>query len=422
MESTDDFRALLIWHRRSGKDDVALNVTATKAMQRPGNYWHMLPEYAQARKAIWDAVNPHTGIRRIDQAFPPAIRASTLNDEMKIVLRNGSTWQVVGSDHYDALVGSSTAGIVFSEWAIAKPAAWAYLRPILLENGGWALFITTARGKNHAYTMLEGARSDPNWYTEVLPATQSGVFTPEQLAREEAEYLREHGEVVGRAMFEQEYLCSFEAAIKGAYYIEELKQARTEGRIVERIPVERNAVDLTFDLGIGDDTAIWLTQTVGREVHFVGCYANHGVGLDHYARWLEEWRVARHVPVWGEIILPHDAAARELGTGRSRQEVVKSLFGKTPRVLPRMSVEDGINAVRKEFPRFWFDESACGQGIEAVSQYRREWNERLSAFYDRPLHDWTSHYSDALRYRALSLRNQSRTRTGGPIHPKLAIV
>jgi hypothetical protein len=381
----------------------------------------MLPEYAQARKAIWDAVNPHTGVRRIDQAFPSAIRKSTLNDEMKIVLRNGSTWQVVGSDNYDALVGSSTAGIVFSEWALAKPAAWGYLRPILLENHGWAVFITTPRGRNHAYRMMEAARDDPAWFVQVLSAHDTGVFTPEQLEAEKREYIRDYGPVLGEAMFEQEYLCSFDAAIRGAYYTDELRQARAENRVLPNIPVERMPCDIVFDLGIGDDTALWVTQSVGREVHFVACYSNNGVGLDHYARWAEQWRIAHHVPGWNEIILPHDAEARELGTGRSRQETVRDLFSKAPRVLPRMSVEDGINAVRREFPRFYFDETACGPGIEAVSQYRREWNERLGSFYDRPLHDWSSHYADALRYRALSLRS-NKARTGGPIYPRLAIV
>jgi phage terminase large subunit len=142
-------RAIEIAHRRWGKDDVALHWAACAAMQRPASYWHMLPNYSQARKAIWTAVNPHTGKRRIDEAFPAAIRSATLENEMFIRFKNGSTWQVIGSDNYDSLVGTPPAGIVFSEWARANPASWGYLAPILLENDGWALFITTPIGRNH---------------------------------------------------------------------------------------------------------------------------------------------------------------------------------------------------------------------------------------------------------------------------------
>jgi hypothetical protein len=152
-------RALAIWHRRAGKDDIALHWAATAAMQRPGSYWHLLPSYNQARKAIWAAVNPHTGVRRIDEAFPQEIRETTLEQEMFIRFCNGSTWQVIGSDNYDTLVGTPPAGIVFSEWARANPASWAYLAPILIENSGWALFITTPVGRKPcAFHVGDGAQ------------------------------------------------------------------------------------------------------------------------------------------------------------------------------------------------------------------------------------------------------------------------
>jgi hypothetical protein len=208
-------RAISIWHRRSGKDDVCLHWAAVSAIRKKATYWHMLPEAAQARKAIWEAINPHSGKRRIDEAFPKGIRASTREQEMFIRFESGSTWQVVGSDNFNSLVGSPPFGVVFSEWALADPDAWAYLRPILAENGGWAAFVTTPRGKNHAKTMYDYALTDPRWYAERLPATETKVFTAEQLEYERLEYIAQWGESLGNALFEQEYLCSWEGAWPG---------------------------------------------------------------------------------------------------------------------------------------------------------------------------------------------------------------
>ena len=211
-------RAYPVWHRRSGKDDVALNWTCVSAIQKPATYWHMLPEASQARKAIWDAVNPATGIRRIDQAFPMAIRAAIRENEMFIRFINGATWQVVGSDNFDSLVGSPPYGIVFSEWALSKPNAWSFLAPILRENGGWALFITTPRGDNHAGLMYKGVKDDPEWFCETQTAEDTGVFSASDLVKERIDLDRVHGPVIGGAIFEQEYMCSFEPPTEGTYF------------------------------------------------------------------------------------------------------------------------------------------------------------------------------------------------------------
>lgn len=387
-------RAIAFWHRRSGKDDVALNWAAREAMLRPGNYWHMLPEYAQARKAIWDAVNPHTGQRRIDQAFPPAICEKRDND-MFVRFKNGASWQVVGSDSYDRLVGATPRGVVFSEWALADPRAWAYLRPILAENGGWALFITTARGRNHAYTTLQTAQAEPSWFWQVLSAEDTGVFGTEALEAERREYERDYGTLDGKALFEQEYECSFDAAIVGSYYAADITLAEREKRI-GRVPYDPSTpVHTAWDLGINDSTAIWFCQRVAQEWRLVDYLENSSVGLDWYAKQLREKPYC-----YGEHILPHDAEVKELGTGTSRVETLRGL-GIAPRVLPATSVADGINTVRRRLPAMYFDEEKCRRGIECVRQYRREWDDTRKVFKDRPLHDWTSHAADALRYLCL---------------------
>jgi len=409
-------RAVAIWHRRAGKDEVCLHWTASAAFMRVGVYWHMLPEANQARKAIWDAVNPHTGQRRVNEAFPIRARESTRETDMAIRLINGSHWQLVGSDNYNSLVGSPPVGVVFSEFALADPSAWGYLRPILAENNGWALFITTPRGRNHASTFYEAARQDRNWFAEQLPATETNVFTREQLETEHRELLREYGPDDGEARYRQEYLVSFDAGVMGSYYGSLMEAAEKEKRIT-RVPHEPTLpVHTAWDLGIGDATAIWCCQMVGQEVRLIDYHENSGVGLDWYVRELDKrpWK-------WGEHVLPHDAEARELGTGRSRLEVLRSLGLGRAQVLPNQKIEDGINAARMMLPRCWFDADKCARGIQALQNYRRSWNEALRTYSDRPLHDWTSHGADAFRYLALgNLRNAGMARAIK--YPDLAVV
>lgn len=198
-------RAVLVWSRRLGKDDACLHLTAMQAMHVPGTYWMMLPEYGQARKAIWDAVNKHTGKRRIDEAFPAEIRARTNDSEMKIVFKSGSVWQLCGSDNYNGLVGSNCAGIVFSEYALSNPEAWDYLEPILEENGGWAVFNSTVRGRNHFTTLAHYAQSTPGWFCSNVKASEAGVFTHEQLEGIKQKYILQKGYDRGLGMYLQEY-------------------------------------------------------------------------------------------------------------------------------------------------------------------------------------------------------------------------
>ena len=397
-------RACVIWHRRSGKDDVALNWTARAAHERVGEYWHMLPEAAQGRKAIWDAVNPHTGRKRIDQAFPVEFRDSKRDQEMAIRFANGSLWRVVGSDNYDSLVGSSPVGVIFSEWALADPNAWAFIRPILMENGGWAIFITTPRGDNHARTTLKLARSEPDWFAEVLSVDKTKIFSAEQLAQELREFQAEYGREEGSAFFEQEYNCSFESALIGSYYGSYLTRAAKEGRIGP-VPIDRAVlVHTAWDLGISDSTAIWFVQCVGKERRLVDYHEASGIGLDEYARILEDKR-QQHGWIYGTHYFPHDIEHRELGNrGLSRSDTLKGL-GIRAKVVPVSSVLDGINAVRRMLDATWIDEKRCERGLNALRNYQRAWNEKMKMFSDAPLHNWASHGADALRTFACGHRD-----------------
>lgn len=195
-------RAVAVWHRRSGKDSLAINWTAKAMLRRVGVYWHMLPLNTQARKVVWDGIDK-LGRRMIYQAFPPELIKSVNAQEMKIELINGSIWQCVGSDNYNALVGGNPVGVVFSEYSIADPAAWDFIRPILAENGGWALFIYTPRGHNHGYTLYNQAKA-AGWFTEILTVEDTHAISEQAVNDERLAGMSE-------AMIEQEFYCSFEA-------------------------------------------------------------------------------------------------------------------------------------------------------------------------------------------------------------------
>jgi hypothetical protein len=391
-------RAIEIAHRRWGKDEITLGATCELAHKRVGSYWHCLPEYAQARKALWSAVNPHTGKRRIDEAFPPEIRDTTNEQEMFIRFKCGSTWQLVGSDRYNSLVGAGVAGVVFSEWALANPSAWGYIRPMLEENDGWAAFITTPRGRNHAKAMYDMAKTNPRWFAEVSTVHNTGALSPEQLEESQKEYVALYGEDLGRAQFEQEYECSFNAAILGAFYAREMLAVRQQGRLDEIKPVPGLPVHRAWDIGVRDSTAIWWFQVVGRRVHVLDYYAAHGVGVQHYAEVIEQ---RGYSP--GTDFVPHDARVKEWGTDRTRVETMLAL-GLKPRVVPRSSDADGHQAIRSTLPHCVFHPRTEEQGMAALESYRREWDDNLKTFKASAVHDWSSHGSKAFQYLSQAWR------------------
>lgn len=401
-------RAICLWHRRAGKDEVALHWTAVSAVRKPAVYWHMLPQAEQARKAVWDAVNPHTGRRRIDEVWPSELIESKREDIMQLKLKNNAVWQVVGSDNYNSLVGSPPYGVVFSEYAVADPAAWDYIRPILAENGGWAIWPYTPRGQNHGYDLYEAGRKNKNWFVQRLTiedtkALSQDVIEEERLAGMDEDLIR------------QEYYCSFTAPNSGSYYGRQMSEADEEGRI-GNVPHERSAVTLTsWDLGIGDSTAIWLAQVVGMEIHLIDYHQASGQPIEHYVDWLED-RAKQFGYRYHEHYLPHDADARERGSGRSIIETLESMrLAGELRLLPRHRIDDGINAVRVILPRCWFDEEKCALGIKALRAYRRAYDDKAKAFSNRPLHDWSSDPADSFRYLCMGISPSSLRERQKPV-------
>lgn len=405
-------RAIAIWPRRHGKDDVALHYTACAAHERIGVYWHLLPQQNQARKAIWDAVNPHTGRRRIDDAFPAGLRETTREQDMMIRFKSGSTWQVIGSDNYDALVGTPPIGVVFSEWALSNPQAWSLIRPILAENGGWAMFITTPRGRNHAHRMYEMAQGSNSWFCERLTALQTNVFSKETLDNEKAELKNERGDDDGEAIFEQEYMTSFSAGLPGSYYAKIIDRLEADGRITSVPYNPQFQVHTAWDLGRNDQTAIWFVQRYGTGWAVIDYIVNTSVGIDWYVSALKGLNIndatdqshAHRVRYnYGEHLMPHDADNEQLvsATG-SIAETAESMGLKNIRVIPRTaSVANDINEVRQVLPICWFDKEKTEKGVDALRSYRRIWDEKLKSYKDTPLHDWASDPADAFRTFAI---------------------
>ena len=397
-------RAVQVAHRRWGKDDIALHYTATAQQQRVGNYWHMLPRYEQARKVIWNAINPRTGLRRIDEAFPEPLRKKTLDHQMMIEFESGSIWQLVGSDNYDSIVGAPPVGITFSEWAIANPMAWPYLEPILVENNGWALFIYTSRGNNHGKTMYNHAVAADGWFSSRMAATETPVFTEQQLSETRDGLVAVFGYELGMALYEQEYLCSWEGAVFGAYYAKQIRDARADGRITSVPHQAGHEVETFWDLGVDDSMSIWFMQASGKAYHFIDYYESQGYGLEHYAK------VLKGKPyVYGSHGMPHDAEIREMTNAeiaKSRKEVAEDLGIKPIEIVQRARnmdtiIQVHIPAVRNMIEQSWFDERKCEKGIACLENYRANYDEEKKVLTNKPLHDWSCHGADAFRTFAM---------------------
>ena len=392
-------RACLVWHRRAGKDSSSLNFTAKEMFKRVGNYWHLFPKQTQARKAIWNGIDGG-GRKILTQVFPEAIRSRTQSTEMMLELKNGSTWQLCGSDNYDSLVGSNPVGVVFSEWALCDPNAWAYIRPMLAENGGWALFIYTARGKNHGHSLYKMARDNPEWHCEVLTVNDtsredgSPVISPEIIATERAEGMRED-------IIQQEYFCSFDAQIPGAVYGDDLRIAIEDKRIGP-LPIDPGlALNTAWDLGYNDQTSIWFWQALGKEIRLVSYYENNRKPVSHYVAKIKEFALKNDVS-WetGRHLGPHDCERHDMSgkTAKIYAQEAGMHMEATPRPAKK---RDGIAAVRKIFPRLWIDDVRAELGYSCLSSYHREMDDKKQTFIDEPVHDWSSHGADALQTLAL---------------------
>lgn len=398
-------RAVLLWHRRAGKDLLLLNATAVLSHRRRGVYWHVFPTAKQGRKILWDGVTKE-GRPFLDH-WPREILGARSEADMRLKLTNGSVWQIVGADNFnEALIGGNPAGLVFSEYALQNPACWEHLRPILAENDGWAAFAYTPRGANHGQKLFTMAAANPAWFAERLTVADTQAISGDMIEEERRAGMPDE-------LIAQEFHCSFTAALTGAYYGKQLEEAERDGRIGSLELQRGQRVETWWDLGMNDATAIWFVARAGEELHVLDYYEASGEALEHYADVLHAKGF-----VYERHIFPHDVSVRELGTGRSRLETLRELgiggAHAPARVAPGLRLADGINAVRTILPRCWFDAAKCEQGLEALKQYQRHWNDARRTFEEQPHHDWTSHAADAFRYGALLQRLLPRRPSAPP--------
>ena len=414
-------RAVCVAHRKWGKDTVGLRWASVAAMSKVGTYWHMLPKYSEARKAIWDPIDPVNGMTRIEATFPKEIVANKRDTDMYIKLRNGSTWNLVGSDNFESLVGAPPLGIIFSEYALCDPRAWPYMRPILAQNGGWALFIYTFRGQNHGLKLSNFAKQQKDWFSQIIPATDSPVFTEETLAKELEELKAEWGDSEGQAFFDQEYMCNPNSFQFGAYYSKEMKDAKDQGRIGDVPWTPQLPVFTAWDLGVDDSMSIWCYQVSGSQFRFIDYIENTGQNFAFYAQELNDDRPY----IYGDHFLPHDVRVREMGAGeagegaRTRQESLEMLGIKPIQVVERArdssAVRAGIQSVREMLPYCSFDAIKCARGISGLEGYRTEYDEEKKKLKNKPTDDWTSHPADAFRTFAVGWRRESTAKKHNPM-------
>lgn len=384
-------RMVLVWHRRAGKDLFCINRIACCMVQRPGLYWHMFPTYAQGRKIAWNGFTK-SGRRFLDH-FPQAYFPGKNDQEMRVECVNGALYQVVGSDEPDRLVGSNPVGIVFSEWSLCDPIVWEFIRPILVENDGWAIFIFTPRGRNHGFDIYQrGLRSmqdtPERWFTQMLKADQTLAVSPEAIEQERKEGMPDE-------MINQEYYCSFDAPLTGSYYGKIVEELYNKSRITDVSYDPRFDVNTAWDLGVSDSTVIWFYQQIGMDIRLIDYHEASGEGLSYYADVLDKKGYK-----YGTHIAPHDITVRDRGNAQTLWDTARKL-GIRFRIARKLKLHDGIQAVRNVLPRCWIDEKRCAKGIRALKEYQKEWDSSRGDFKSHPEHDWTSHAADALRTLAV---------------------
>jgi hypothetical protein len=376
-----------VTHRRAGKTVACVQELQRRAVDcelvRP-RFAYLAPFLRQSKAVAWDYL-------RAAMAPLRANGATVHESELRVDYSGGAQVRLYGADNPDAMRGIYLDGIVLDEYADMDPRMWSeIIRPALADRQGWAVFIGTPKGRNGFFDLWRRSQSEPGWFSMMLKASESGLIPASELALARRDLSDEQ--------YAQEFECSFDAAVIGSYYGKQLMRAEQDKRI-GNVPCEPTAMVWTaWDLGIRDATAIWFAQVVGREIRIIDYYEAAGVDLGHYVR-----EINAKPYVYAGHIVPHDAQARELGTGKSRLEVLESLGLKTITLAPLHRIEDGINAVRVFIPKCWLDEQKCRRGLDALKLYRSDYDSTLQVLRPGPVHDWTSHAADAFRYLAMTL-------------------
>lgn len=394
-------RILLIWPRRHGKDKFCFNLMVREAFKRVGSYFYFFPTYEQGRKALWEN-RDKSGFAIVDHIPPGLLAAPPNQQQMKLLLSNGSLIRIVASDTVeDSVVGTNPLGMVFSEYALQDPIGWKLMAPVAKENGGWAIFQGTPRGRNHMYDMYMRNRSNPgNWYVSYLTIESAGYYALDEIPKI-IEELKQDG--LDDSEIAQELYCSFSAGLRGAVYDELLETARGQGRIGDFSPDQSRWVDTFWDIGYKDETAIWFRQVKDGKVTWIDYHEDTQKTISHYVEVLKSkgYKFRTHY-------IPHDGGVPHITFGRSTREILIDYLKSAGMsddvvVLPRPKRKiENINACRSRFGVYYFNEGLCNKGLQALQNYHYRYDHKKQVFTKEPVHDWSSHAADSIALEAMS--------------------
>lgn len=403
----DFMRGIQVWPRRNGKDLVDWNVLIAKAMQKPALYYYIAPYYNQVRQIIWEGFS---GERRFLDYLPYEIVKNKTKLDMRIDLVNGSQIKLQGSDAIDRIVGTNPYGIVFTEFSLHKPEAWEYLRPILAENGGWAIFNGTPRGMNHFFDLFTYANSSQGtyrWLSQLLTRDDTGSPTLEAIEEDRRSGMPEE-------LIQQEYYCSFTSGSVGSYYADIINKIRAEAHIT-RVPYEpRLPVYTAWDLGRNDATAIWFIQSLGREYRVIDYYEENGKSLQYHIKKIKErhYTYADHFGPFDLEVVDYTA-----DDDLSRREKAAAL-GVDFTTIPRHPLEDRHDAVRDILWQCYFDSAKTSQGLAALQGYQKKYDAKNQAYADTPLRNWAKHGADSFGQFAMGQNYMDNDFSRQIIRPK----
>jgi hypothetical protein len=386
--------AVIVAHRRCGKTVSCINELIYKALvenKEDGRYAYLAPYYAQAKSIAFDYL----------MKFSEPVRANHNVSELWVELINGARIRLFGADNADSLRGLYLDGVVLDEYADMKPSIWgAVLRPLLSDRRGWAVFIGTPKGHNQFWEIYNNATKDSSWYCKTLRASQTGLIPQEEL--DDARKMQTQDQYLA------EWECDFESAILGAYYGKELRQLTDQGRITEIEADPMFPLFSSWDLGYSDDTTIWTWQVVHGEIRFLDYHSSNGQSIPFYTGYIAQQEQKFGIK-YKTHYLPHDARAKTLASGG--KSIIEQLSVKIKleclKIVPNLSLQDGIQATRMMLLRSWFD-PRCEDGIECLRQYERSYNEDKKVFSDKPLHNWASHGADAARMAAIAWKEEAK--------------
>ncbi len=400
---------VIVCHRRFGKTVFSLNEMVDQGLRntkKSPQYAYIAPTYGQAKRVAWDMLKDVTrnipGVIVNEAELRVDIPRPASSDRIRFML--------LGAENPGTIRGIYLDGVILDEFAEMDPIIWSQVvRPALSDRPGWAIFIGTPKGQNGFYSLYQQAQLHKDWFSVMYKASQTGVLPLSELEQAKA--------IMSEEEYAQEYECSFSAALVGAYYGKRMAEAEDEGRVTNVAHDPAVPVDTFWDLGVDDTTVIWFGQRVGKNRHFIDYMEMSGEGLDFYAKELQKKKKYKY----GTHYFPHDMAAREMGTGKSRIETWHSITGQTNTlIVPKQDLEDGINAVRMMLPKCWFDAEKCKRGIEALKSYERKFDTKNMIYTQKPLHNWASHAADAFRTAAMGLDDRRATEEQKKKYPRTA--